>query len=205
MSRALFVGGACVLTLVLGWATVVSTRAPDREPVALLAAQPRLITQAGAAFSMEALRGKTVLLNFVFTHCPSVCPTQTRALQRVRSRLSPSLRERVHFVSVTIDPERDTPEVLRAFAAKLQLNLAGWTFVTGPEAEIEALSTAYAARALPPGAQPLDHRSEVRLISARGDLMQTYAGSPLDEARLVRELAAADELFAARSKRASSP
>jgi len=160
-----------------------------------------LLDQHGAAFSMAELRGKSVVLNFMFTHCPGICPLQTQALRRVRARLPEAVRERVHFVSVTVDPERDTPEVLAAFAAKQGVSGAGWTFVTGPAPRLASLGDDYAVRALPAGAGPLDHRTEVRLINARGEPMQMYTGNPLDEPRLAREIQAVDELFAPTASR----
>jgi protein SCO1/2 len=160
-----------------------------------------LLDQRGEPFAMAQLRGKSVVLNFMFTHCPGICPLQTQALLRVRARLPEAVRERVHFVSVTVDPEHDSPGVLAAFAAKQGVSGEGWTFVTGPAPRLAALGDDYSVRALPAGAGPLDHRTEVRLINARGELMQTYTGNPLDEPRLAREIQTVDELFAPTASR----
>jgi protein SCO1/2 len=153
-----------------------------------------LLNQRGEPFAMEQLRGKSVVLNFIFTHCPGICPLQTQALRRVRAALPERVRERVQFVSVSVDPERDTPEALAAFAAQQGADEENWTFVTGPAPELSALGESYSAHALPAGAGPLDHRTEVRLIDAEGRLMQTYTGNPLDEPRLAREIQTVDEL-----------
>lgn len=154
-----------------------------------------LRNQHGVPFAMDQLRGDSVVLHFIFTHCPGICPTQTRALGRVRAALPEDVRERVHFVSVSVDPERDTPEALAAFAAKHGVAEGKWSFVTGPAQQLSALADNYSARALPSGAGPLDHRTEVRLINAEGRVMQTYSGNPLDEPRLAREIQSVDELF----------
>lgn len=160
-----------------------------------------MLDQRGEPFAMAQLRGKSVVLNFMFTHCPGICPLQTQALLRVRARLPEAVRERVHFVSVTVDPEHDSPGVLAAFAAKQGVSGEDWTFVTGPGPRLAALGDDYSVRALPAGAGPLDHRTEVRLINARGELMQTYTGNPLDEPRLAREIQTVDELFAPTASR----
>jgi protein SCO1/2 len=154
-----------------------------------------LVDQRGEPFAMEQLRGETVVLNFIFTHCPGICPLQTQALRRVAAALPEPVRERVHFVSVSVDPERDTPSELAAFATKHAVDEERWTFVTGRAQELRALGESYAAQALPSGAGPLDHRTEIRLINAAGQLMQTYAGNPIDEPRLAREIQTVDELF----------
>jgi protein SCO1/2 len=182
------VGLAC-LGAVWAGATVRSTSSPAG------AAGDGLLNQHGEPFSMARLHGKSVVLNFVFTHCPGICPLQTQALRRVRAALPEPVRERVHFVSVSVDPERDTPQALAAFAARQGVSDEGWTFVTGPAPRLTALGDDYFVRALPAGAGPLDHRTEVRLINAKGELMQTYAGNPLDEPRLAREIQTVDALF----------
>ncbi len=171
-----------------------ATAEPDgTQPVNHLGST--LTSHDGSAFSMAEYRGKSVVLNFIFTRCPSICPTQTSALKRVRDALPESMLERVQFVSVTIDPEHDTPEVMSAFARRLGVNVPNWTFVTGKKTDIEALHQLYSAKDLPGGAAPLDHRTEIRLLDASGRVAQTYAGSPLDEPRLAREIETVDRLF----------
>jgi protein SCO1/2 len=184
-------GLACVGAVL--W--VGSMRAPSAGSAASMDANEGLLNQHGQPFAMDQLRAKTVVLNFIFTHCPGICPMQTQALQRVAMALPESVRERVHFVSVSVDPERDTPEALRAFAAKHGVSREHWTFVTGSPQELAVLSQNYSAQALPEGAGPLDHRTEIRLIDGQGRLLQTYTGNPLDEPRLAREVQTVDELF----------
>jgi cytochrome oxidase Cu insertion factor (SCO1/SenC/PrrC family) len=195
---AVYAGVAGASAVVLAMAGVGSSG--SRAPMTA-APGAGLVDQRGEPFDVERLRGKTVVLNFIFTHCPGVCPLQTQALQRVRSALPEEVRERVRFVSVSVDPGRDTPAALSAFAAKHAADTEHWTFVTGPERELRAFSESYSAQALPEGASPLDHRTEVRVINARGQLMQTYTGNPLDAPRLEREIQTVDALFGAKTPR----
>lgn len=185
-----------LLVVAVSWLSL-ATPAPGIDPKLMSggSAATGLVTHDRKPFSLEALRGKTVLLNFMFTSCPSVCPKQTKALQQVQQGLPRTVRERTHFMSVSIDPERDRPEALLAFAEKHRLDLSNWSFVTGPEADIALLSQNYSAQAVPEQALPLDHRTEVRLINASGKLMQSYAGEPLDVARLIREVQTVDSMF----------
>jgi protein SCO1 len=188
----------------LAWTTTPAARPAASDALGLEPSASEsgktLVDHHSQPFSFDSLRGKTVLLNFVFTHCPTVCPTQTKALMRVMEMLPGDVRERTHVVSVSIDPERDTPEVLRDFATKLSVDLDHWTFVTGAKTAIANINRAYSAQALPEGALPLDHRTEVRLIDASGKLMQTYTGRPLDEPRLAREVQTVDHMFSQRGR-----
>jgi len=192
----------CIGVAALGaiaWAGATAGRS-DRSSISA-ARDNGLVDQRGEPFATEQLRGKTVVLNFIFTHCPGICPLQTQALRRVAAALPEPVREHVHFVSVSVDPERDTPRELTLFAKKHGVDLERWTFVTGREQELRALGESYSAQALPTGAGPLDHRTEIRLINAEGRLMQTYTGNPLDEPRLAREIETVDELFNRKASR----
>jgi cytochrome oxidase Cu insertion factor (SCO1/SenC/PrrC family) len=142
----------------IGWARATAGRSDTSWAIA--AQGNGLIDQRGEPFAMGQLRGNTVVLNFIFTHCPGICPLQTQALRRVSAALPEPVRERVHFVSVSVDPERDTPSALAAFARQHGVDQERWTFVTGREGELRALGESYAAQALPEGAGPLEHRTE---------------------------------------------
>jgi protein SCO1 len=89
-----------------------------------------LTDQAGKPVTAETLRGRTWTAAFFFTRCPTVCPRITR---RMRDLQQAAKRKgiAVELVSFTVDPEHDTPEVLRAYAQKYEADLASWRFLTG--------------------------------------------------------------------------
>ena len=103
----------------------------------------RLTDQDGHPLALGELRGKTVVLDFIFTHCTGPCPVLTGLQVDVQRALTPQQRARTHFVSISLDPERDTPEVLRAYAVKRGADLSGWSFLTGTPAEVEAVLKGY--------------------------------------------------------------
>jgi protein SCO1/2 len=105
------------------------------EPVGLAPALP-LTDQAGRAFSLDSLKGSTVLINFGYTHCPDVCPT-TLAIDREVLRDRPS---GVSVVFVTIDPARDTPSALGAYLAYFEEPMTG---LTGSASEIATAAAAW--------------------------------------------------------------
>ena len=81
--------------------------------------------------------GKVALLFFGYTNCPDVCPLHMSNLGNVIKQLPPKDRERVKVVFVTTDPERDTPEKLKAYAAGFRVDHRVWKFLTGPAKQIE--------------------------------------------------------------------
>jgi protein SCO1 len=86
--------------------------------------------------TLAALRGKVVAVTFIYASCPDVCPTLTDKMARVQDALGSDFGSKIAFVSITTDPERDTPEVLKGYAEAFEANLAGWSFITGELAAV---------------------------------------------------------------------
>ena len=167
-------------------------------PIALASAA--LTDQDGRPLKIADFRDKTLVLNFIFTSCPSVCPRETQALSEVQRRLPAALGERVRFVSVTVDPERDTPRALKEFALARSADLNRWSFVRANGLETSALVKelgVFAPPAQPQATAPAapQHTTSVYLFDGSGRLMQRYAGSPLDVTRLAREIEQLDGWF----------
>ena len=97
-----------------------------------------LVTQDGKTvrFFDDLIKDKVVAINFIYTSCPDVCPLETAQLTRVQQILGDRLGKDVFFYSITIDPDIDTPEVLREYRARFGAN---WTFLTGDEDDIVEL------------------------------------------------------------------
>jgi protein SCO1/2 len=88
-------------------------------------------------FFSDELQDKLVLLNVVFTHCQEACPLITRKLKEVRDAMGEPLASRVYFITLTSDPQNDTPAVLKAFAAKHGVDGPNWRFLTGNQAQMD--------------------------------------------------------------------
>ena len=96
-----------------------------------------LVNQDAQPFGSTQLAGKIWIADFIFTSCPGPCPiisTRMSELQR------PLEKSDVHFVSFSVDPEKDTPPVLRAYADKLRKEPFRWDFLTGPVGAIASIS-----------------------------------------------------------------
>jgi protein SCO1 len=91
---------------------------------------------AGQPFGSTQLDGHVWVADFIFTTCPEVCPRMTEEMSRLQSCLVNRSLD-VRLVSVSVDPERDTPEKLRAYAHQFHARPDTWTFVTGSQQQIE--------------------------------------------------------------------
>ncbi|MEM9864650.1 MAG: SCO family protein [Myxococcota bacterium] len=99
-------------------------------PIPVLTGVPdfALERQDGESFGSANLRGRPWVANFIFTTCPSICPTLTSQMANLERR---TREVNAQFVSFSVDPENDRPEVLRAYAASHDANLDRWAFLTG--------------------------------------------------------------------------
>lgn len=89
-------------------------------------------------FFDDLIKGKVVVINFMFTSCPDVCPLETAQLREVQEILGDRVGRDVFMYSISIDPETDTPEVLRNYMERFEVG-PGWTFLTGKEDDITLL------------------------------------------------------------------
>jgi len=98
-----------------------------------------LITHEGSKvrFYSDVLDGRIVMINVMYTNCKGSCPMLTQKLSQVSRELGDQFGKTIHFVSITNDAERDTPEALSDFARKQGVNLDGWTFLTGPKHDVD--------------------------------------------------------------------
>jgi len=98
-----------------------------------------LITHEGnkVRFYSDVLDGRIVMINVMYTSCKASCPMLTQKLSQVSRKLGDLYGKSIHFVSITNDAERDTPEALSDFARKQGVNLEGWTFLTGPKHDVD--------------------------------------------------------------------
>jgi protein SCO1/2 len=97
-----------------------------------------LIAQTGAPFDSKALEGKVWVADFVFTRCPGPCPRMSSQMHQVETAFTGE--PNVRFVSFTVDPARDTPDVLAAYAEHFQADPAKWFFLTGAMPDLNRLS-----------------------------------------------------------------
>jgi protein SCO1 len=151
------------------------------------------VNQDAQPFGSAQLAGKIWIADFIFTTCPGPCPiisTRMSELQR------PLEKTDVHLVSFTVDPEKDTPEVLRAYADKLRKQPIRWDFLTGPRDVIHSLSRDGFKLGLSDSAEedggPV-HTTRFVLVDRRGTIRGYYDALAPDA--VTKLLADANHLF----------
>lgn len=167
----------------------------------------RLVRQTGQSISLpeELNDGRPVVLNFIFTSCGAICPLMTQTIASFQRSLGPD-SARVHIMSISVDPEEDTPARLRDYAREYHAG-AGWTFYTGtPEASIGAQKAFNIYRG-----DKMSHTAVTFMRAAPGDSWERLDGLATPEQllqqyrRLINGRVAAGEPAAALNRPAEAP
>jgi protein SCO1/2 len=175
-SRVLMVLGAFLAGLVLffGAILLVTGRAPIGPAVAAVGGPFQLEDQNGKPVSDTDMKGKPFLVFFGFTHCPDICPTTLFDISQVMKSLGPDA-DRTGALFITVDPERDTPAVLKDYLSNFDPHLRG---LTGDRPAIDAAIKAYRvyARKVPlqNGDYTMDHTAVVYLMDKNGNFVAPF-------------------------------
>jgi protein SCO1 len=98
-----------------------------------------LVDDAGERFTEDALRDHPTIVDFVFTRCDTICPVVTMKLQRVQDKTADRKGAAIKLLSISVDPEYDTPARLTEYAKRYSADPTRWRFVTGPVDQVRAL------------------------------------------------------------------
>jgi protein SCO1 len=149
-----------------------------------------LTTQDGAQLSLSELRGNPVVITFIFTSCRSACPRLTSKLVEIQRRISKAGKASVRFVAISVAPEIDTPDVLKAYAKVHGADLRSWTFLTGTSSAIEDIARRYAVFQKKRAPDDIEHTFLTSLIDAKGVLRAQYQGVEFNEEEFIADLRA---------------
>ena len=170
--KSLLWGILAAMILAAGAAIVIKQAQNSREDLPVLATVPEfeLLKSDSTTFNSSELRGKIFVLDFIFTSCPGACPVMSAKMSELYQYYAHS--DKVQFISISVDPERDTLEVLREYAKKQGVTDDRWIFLRGPVEEVKRISEKgfyLAAENLPGG-----HSTKFVLIDEKGQIRAYY-------------------------------
>ncbi|MBE0539315.1 MAG: SCO family protein [Ignavibacterium sp.] len=134
----------------------------------------------------KIIKDKITLMAMVYTHCPDICPMTTHNMQLVQRRLPDDLKDKVKFVVISFDPNRDTPAVLKKFAEIRDITFDNWTFLTGDNQNTKEVMLKFDVKAIPADSSydengelsySIIHTDRISLIDQNGRLRSNYKGS----------------------------
>ncbi|MER8529673.1 SCO family protein [Mesorhizobium sp. M1272] len=169
-----------LLALMAGPAHAHDAPYDERLPTIGQAPDFTLVSQDGVRVSLHDFRGKVVAVSFIYTYCTDVCPMLTAHMASVQEKLGSAFGPKIAFVSITVDPERDTPDVLKEYAQNFGADLKGWSFLTGDPAIVHEVGRKYGVIAKKTADGDVDHTLLTSLIDPKGMLRVQYLGVRFD-------------------------
>lgn len=184
------------LLITLGWVSGLAAH-PQHPPQAKI--QRSLTKQAiknfaltdqrGNTFEFQKLKGKVVVVGFGYTTCPDVCPLITAAMRSVQDGLAPAEKSAVYFLTITTDPEIDSPQVLAAYAKRYAVDqLNNWSFLTGREAELQGVWQSFGVKVQRKARGLVDHTTLTALVDQSGTMKFAYHGTAPEPKTILRDL-----------------
>jgi protein SCO1/2 len=154
--------------------------------------------QDGKKFTFLELRGRVLIVSYIYTHCPDVCPMTIKKVQEIEKGLNKNgLKGRVYFVSITLDPKRDTPEAIREHVRRSSLDIRNWVFLTGNETIIDSIIKGAGVVAIKDPTQYTEnkepyyfitHTDRISLVDKKGKIRKHYKGSSFDMDELLTDV-----------------
>jgi len=162
-------------------------RAPDFQ----------LTDQQGAPFASSSLAGRVTLLDFVYTHCTDACPLLSATFQQAQRKLADDklLGQRVMLVSLSVDPQHDTPPVLAEYGQQFKADATGWKLLSGDWDQVYDVVTGLKVATRPPrpaldapapGGTELTHSTRIVLIDAQQQVRAYLEGQDASADDLVK-------------------
>jgi protein SCO1/2 len=135
-----------------------------------------LLNQDGKSFDSATLGGKVVVVNFIFTTCTDVCPLFTAHFAQLQRALKNGPAGDLFFVSITTDPEVDSPKVLKSYAQRYSVDFQNWAFLTGTDTQMKAVWKSFGVRVVRKGRGLVQHTSLTTVIDREGIRRFNYFG-----------------------------
>jgi cytochrome oxidase Cu insertion factor (SCO1/SenC/PrrC family) len=167
---------AAIIAAVAGYSSLNPGRGPVTSGTALVGGPFELVAQTGATVRDEDFRGKYMLISFGYTYCPDVCPTELQVISAALERLGEKAKD-IQPIFITIDPERDTPQVLAQYMPNFHPRYIG---LTGSQEAIDKVAKAYRAYYAKSdnssgGDYLMDHSSIIYLMDKQGTFLKHFS------------------------------
>lgn len=163
--------------------------AVGRKAVELPVPDFTLMDQDKRPFHVHSLRGKAVLVTFIYTSCPDVCPLLTAKFAGIQRKLRSEGLNDYFLLSITTDPEADTPKVLRSYGQRFGADFHSWAFLTGDKKEMSELWRFFGVRVKKRGKGLIDHTGLTTLIDGQGIRRIDYYGDFWTENEVLKDIA----------------
>ncbi len=170
--------------------SILKVEFAERRELNVLIDNFALTDQNGGRVEFGKLRGKPLVINFMYTSCPDVCPLLTASLKILRDHMKPAEARDIRFLSITTDPEVDTPKVLKAYSKRHKADASNWSWLTGEARELAPVWQGFGVSVKRLAKGLIEHTTLTVVADARGFMRFAYFGSAPDPDVLLKDLRA---------------
>ena len=147
-----------------------------------------LLDQDGKRFDSATLRGKVVAMDFIYTTCTDVCPLFTANFAQMQRIINKEHPGSVFFLTITTDPEIDSPQVLKSYAQRYGADFGNWAFLTGTEAQMKRVWNGLGIRVIKRGRGIVQHTSLTTLLDRGGIRRFNHFGEKWQTKEVVKDI-----------------
>ena len=191
-SLQVFVVLAAIIVPNLAWnhdqSAAQKAKGAERREVHIPIEDFTLTDQTSRPFKFQSLRGKVAIIAFAYTTCPDVCPLITAAMRQAQESLTKDERASTYFVTITTDPEIDTPKVMASYAKRYGVDLSNWAFLTGDEAALKKVWKNFGVGVQRKARGLIDHTTLTAIVDRSGAMRVAYVGSSPDPKAILQDL-----------------
>jgi protein SCO1/2 len=167
---------------------VQKAKGAERREVRIPIQDFTLTDQSAHPFKFQSLRGKVVIIDFAYTTCPDICPLLTASMRQVQDGLHRDERGATFFVTVTTDPEIDSPKVMAAYAKRYGVDPANWAFLTGNEPALKKVWKNFGVGVKRIARGLIDHTSLTAIVDQSGTVRVAYVGAAPDPKAILQDV-----------------
>jgi protein SCO1 len=144
--------------------------------------------QDGKSFRFANVRGQLIVITFIFTTCPDVCPLLTAKFAAIQRELDRRKIADYHLLSITTDPERDTPAALKVYASQFKANTEHWSFLTGSRPDLAKIWNAFGVNVVKNQSGQIQHTTLTTLVDRQGNRRVDYYGDRWRDTEVLRDI-----------------
>lgn len=145
-------------------------------------------TEEGASIQLKDLKGKTIVMVMIYTTCKAACPRLVADMRNIEKEIPKSLLPNINFVLVSIDPETDTPEKLKAFAIENYMDDEQWTFLQGSVNGVREFANVLAVKYKQISPLDFSHSNIISVFNSEGELMHQQEGLGVDNKETISKI-----------------
>ncbi|NJX14460.1 SCO family protein [Tamlana crocina] len=145
-------------------------------------------TEENESIQLENLKGKTLVMVMIYTSCKAACPRLVADMRNIEAKIPDDKIENIQFIMVSIDPETDTPEKLKAFAIENLMDGAQWTFLQGTESGVREFANVLSVKYKEISPIDFSHSNIISVFDAKGELVHQQEGLGVDNQATIESI-----------------